>query len=337
MLALSAVVLFAQNQAVTLSIKYYDKQLYYTNSGDIYVQLTITNNSPDLYRFRLCEDRAFSVNFDTRFLNNKAVEDADVLLRRRSTSAQVFFRDVMLESGESFSFTENLRDFSKINSQGQYIVQASFYPEIYRASTVALDGSNNGMFLNIDGGSFAGSSKINSLSNMKPLVSNRLNLQIRPPVITDEDGIPTDLATATGAVLVRERLAPDDVVTWTLNARQRSQWEKFFLYLDLEAMIARDAGRQRQWRVESEEGRMRMMARYRNDLQSAKIDGDIASIPSEFKIERTLYGEDEGTVTVQEKFKYKDFTERKRYTYYLQRKDGIWNIVDYTVVNLGTE
>jgi hypothetical protein len=80
-----------------------------------------------------------------------------------------------------------------------------------------------------------------------------------------------------------------------------------------------------------------MLARYRQELQGAKIDGDISAIPYEFTIERTTYNADEGTVTVLEKFKTGDYTERKRYTYYLSRVDDIWTIVDYVVINLGTE
>jgi hypothetical protein len=96
--------------------------------------------------------------------------------------------------------------------------------------------------------------------------------------------------------------------------------------------------RQREWRAESEEGRQRLMARYRSDLQSAVIDGDISMIPTEFQVERTSYTANEGTVIVQEKFRVgTNYTERKRYTYYLQRKNDIWTIVDYTVLNLGTE
>jgi hypothetical protein len=143
----------------------------------------------------------------------------------------------------------------------------------------------------------------------------------------------------TNAILVRERLPPDEVVAYTLTARQRSQWEKFFLYLDLEAMVARDGSRRRQWLAESEEGRRRMVARYRGELQNAVVDGDIATIPTEFQIERTTYGAEEGTVVVLEKFQGSGaaYTEKKRYTYTLRRKDDIWTIVDYVVVNLGTE
>ena len=80
-----------------------------------------------------------------------------------------------------------------------------------------------------------------------------------------------------------------------------------------------------------------MIADYRQRLQSAVIDGDIAVIPTEFTMERTQYNNTEGTVTVLEKFRTGNFTERKRYTYFLRQKDSIWTIINYSVVNLGTE
>ena len=45
----------------------------------------------------------------------------------------------------------------------------------------------------------------------------------------------------------------------------------------------------------------------------------------------------EGSVTVIEWFKYPNFSEKKRYTYKVWQREGIWKIYDYTVVNLGTE
>jgi hypothetical protein len=169
------------------------------------------------------------------------------------------------------------------------------------------------------------------------LESQRLSLSIRPPVITGPDGTPVEMDVATNAVLARERLAPDQVVEYTITARQRSQWERFFLYLDLEAMLSRDAVRQRKWLTESEEGRRRMVDQYRQELRNPVTDETISVIPTSFIIERTQYGNFEGTVTVLQKFKSNNFTELKRYTYYLSLKDNIWSIVDYSVMNLGTE
>jgi hypothetical protein len=191
------------------------------------------------------------------------------------------------------------------------VVQARVYPELYHPAVIG--------------------------GRDTVLESNRLSLNIRPPAISGPDGIPLAMDVETGAVLVREKLPPDEVVAYTLTARQRSQWEKFFLYLDVEAMLSRDGGRRRQWLAESAEGRQRMAARYRLELQNAVVDGDIATIPTEFQIERTSYGAEEGTVVVLEKFSGGTYTERRRYTYTLRRRDDIWTIIDYTVVNLGTE
>jgi hypothetical protein len=238
------------------------------------------------------------------------VEAAERLIRKRTENRQVFFREVAVESGESFSFVEDIRDYASLNQSGSFVVQAKLYPELFRPGEGAA---------------------------AEILESNRLSLSLRPPVLPGPDGIPLEMDVATNALLVREKLPPDQVIDYILTARQKSQWEKYFLYMDLESMISRDPVRRRQWLAESEEGRQRMLARYRTELQNSVIDGDIAAIPMEFEIERTTYNNEEGTVIVLEKFRIGNYTERRRYTYYLRRRDDIWTVADYSVVNLGTE
>ncbi|MDR2536175.1 MAG: hypothetical protein LBD29_09120 [Treponema sp.] len=296
---------------VVFNIRYYDKRIYYVSDAPIYVQVTITNNSPAPFRFKLADERVFSIDFDVRTMTNRAVEPAAILIRKRSQQQQIYFRELTIESGESFSFVEDIRNYAELQQSGSFVVQAKMYPELYRET----------------GG----------IPNVRPLESNRISLSIRPPIIPGPDGLPVEMDVETNAVLVRQKLPPDEVVRYLLTARQKSQWEKFFLYLDLEAMLSRDAVRRRQWLAESEEGRLRMVARYRMEIQNATADDDIANIPIEFQIERTTYNEMEGSVTVQEKFRLGTIVERKRYTYHLQRKDDIWTIVDYMVNNLGTE
>jgi hypothetical protein len=296
---------------IEVSIRFFDKRVYYAEDVPILVQVSVANKGPGVYRFKLADDRAWSVDFDIRTVSNRAVESAAVLVRRRAAAAQVYFREISVESGESFSFIEDIRNYADLRQSGVFVIQARVYPELYHPAAPGL--------------------------NPPPLESNRLSLNIRPPAIPGPDGIPLAMDVETGAVLVREKLPPDEVVAYTLKARQKSQWEKFFLYLDLEALVSRDGSRRRQWLAESEEGRRRMIARYRTELQSAVVDGDIAVIPTEFLIERTAYGAEEGTVVALEKFRGGGYTEKKRYTYTLRRKDDIWTITDYTVVNLGTE
>jgi len=306
---------------ISFSIRYFDKRIYYLEQDPVYIQITLTNNSPAPYRFKLADERVFSVDFDVRTNSNRAVEAADYLIRKRSQSQQVYFREISIDSGESFSFVDDLRNYAAIRQSGSYVVQARIYPELFQ--TVE---SSTGI---IPGGTLAGTGQ--------PLESNRLALSVRPRSILGPDGVPLELDVETNAVLVREKLPPDQVVSYLLTARQKSQWEKFFLYLDLESMLSRDSYRKRQWNAESEEGRQRMIARYRDELKNSVADGDISLIPVNFTIERTVYSAAEGTVTVLEYFQAGTYTEKKRYTWYLEKKDDIWTIVDYSVVNLGTE
>jgi hypothetical protein len=311
---------------VDFSIRFFDRRIYYVESAPIYVQVTITNNSPSTYRFKLADERVFSIDFDIRTVSNRPLEPADSLVRKRTQNQRIFFREIAVESGESFSFVEDLREYVNLSQPGSFVVQARVYPELYRSF-----GTSSPAALN------ASSPAVQNAAPSPVLESNRLSLSLRPPAIPGPGGIPLEMDVATNAVLVRERLAPDQVVEYMLNARQKSQWEKFFLYLDLESMITRDGVRQRRWAAEGEEGRRRMLAQYRQELQGSVIDGDISVIPTEFTVERTQYNSAEGTVTVLEKFRTGTFTELKRYTYYLRQKDNIWTIVDYSVVNLGTE
>jgi hypothetical protein len=289
---------------VGLTIRYFDKRIYYVQKDPIFVQVTIANPGPAAYRFKLADDRAFSIDFDIRTMTNLTVNPADILIRRRSTNQQVFFREITVESGESFSFVEDLRNYAELNQSGSYVVQVRMYPELLRPELLRPE-----LFRTEQARTIALESPLR-----QPLESNRLNLNLRPAVLPGPGGVPLALDVETHAILTRDNLPPDQVVNYLLTARQKSQWEKFFLYLDLESMIIRDATRQRQWLAESEEGRRRMMARYRTELEAAVTDGDIATIPMEFQIERTQYSAEEGTVSVLEKFKTGNYIERKRYT-----------------------
>ncbi|MCL2138885.1 MAG: hypothetical protein FWH41_05075 [Treponema sp.] len=312
---MSAIGMYAAEPDIDMNIRFFDRRLYYAEDNPILIQITLSNNSPSTFRFKLADERIFSLDFDVRTLNNRQVEAADELIRKRAQYNRVYFREIAVEPGESFSFVEDLRAYANLNIAGAYIVRAKMYTELYRYGNVAvLPAGINGAVLESKG----------------------LSLNIRPPVVTGPDGLPVEMDTATGADLVRERLSPDKVVEYTIIARQKSQWEKFFLYLDLEEMLKQDAVRLRKWNNESGEGRKLMLDQFRSELRNTVVDGTISVIPDEFVIERTQYDSLEATVVVLKTFKYTNFSELKRYTYFLRQRDNIWSITDYSVVNLGT-
>jgi hypothetical protein len=311
------------SSGVDFNIRFFDRRIYYVEGDPIYVQITITNNNPSTYRFKLADERAFSLDFEALTMSNRSLEAADILIRKRTQSQQIFFREIAVESGESFSFVEDLRQYVNVNQPGSLVIKAYLYPELFRPEVGRLA---------------APKGSADTTTPAEILESKRLSLSIRPATVTGPDGIPLVMDTATGATLVRERLAPDQMVEFMLTARQKSQWEKFFLYLDLESMIqAQDSARGRKWLAASEEERRQIVDQYRLELQNSVTDGTISVIPSSFTIEQTEYNGFEGTVTVLERFKENNYTALKRYKYYIRLKDNIWTITDYSVLNLGTE
>ena len=132
-------------------------------------------------------------------------------------------------------------------------------------------------------------------------------------------------------------MSPDKVVEQTIIARQKSLWDQYFLYMDLEQMMLRNADTERRYRAASADERARLLESYKSDLMQNRIDHDVVAVPERFYIENTSYSQIDGTVTVLEWFKYPTYRERKRYVYKVRQRDGIWQIYDYNVTNLGTE
>ena len=300
-----------ESGGIDFNIRFFDRRIYYVNTDPILVQITIINNSAAPFRFKLADERAFSIDFDIRTMTNRALSASDTLTRRKAQTFHVFFRDILIETGESFSFIEDLRDYAKFDHAGSFRVRAKIYPELQReegrtAATI--------------------------------LESNYLALNLRPALIHDTDGLPIEMDIATGAALRREPMPPDEVVSYTIRARQESHWERFFLYIDLEAIISRDPVLRRRFQAENEEGRQQIVNEYRRNLQnSTGEDKNIVLIPTSFEIQNTEYSSNEGIVTLIARIRHRNHTEFSLYKYYLERRDNIWFIVSYTVESMGTQ
>ena len=72
------------------------------------------------------------------------------------------------------------------------------------------------------------------------------------------------------------------------------------------------------------------------ELKNKRVDNDILLVPSSFEILKTSYTQNEATVVVDEEFIFPDYTEFKKYTFYLHRYGAVWTIYNYEVRNLGT-
>lgn len=292
----------------SVSIKYHNRTLFYPgNSEDspILVHITIKNNGPETLRFKLADDRSFSLDFNAYTVKNTCLEQTEKLIENRTTSQIVYFREIALEQGEEYSFVENVKDFLKIEESAVYYLELFFYPELYKSNYISLK-------------------------------SNRLTLEIRPsPAVASSTYIPVKSETV--EILKPLDISPDKVVEQTIIARQKSLWDQYFLYMDIESMLQRNPSLKKRYASVSADERIRMIQSYKTDLMQSRIENDIIAVPEAFQIEKTAYSPTEGTVTVIEWFKYPNFSEKKRYTYKVRQREGYWQIYDYNVVNLGTE
>ena len=298
----------ADYKNASVSIKYYNRSIYYPgNDSDnpINVHITIKNNGSETLRFKLADDRTFSLDFKVFTVKNNQLEQTNEVIEKRTTNRTVYFREIALEQGEEYSFVENVKDYIKIPESSVYYLELNYYPELYKSKYLSLK-------------------------------SNRLTLEVRPsPSATASNFIPVEKSTV--EILQPQALSPDKIVEQTIIARQKSQWDQFFLYMDLESLLQKNPTLKRKYISSSAEERERMLVTYKADLMQSRIENDIISIPSEFTIVETRYNPTEGTVSVVEWFQYPNFKEKKNYVYKIRQREGIWQIYDYTVTNLGTE
>ena len=304
LLAVSSPFRAAAQDIQEFSIRFFDQKVYFL--GDpIQVEAVITNTGTDTLRFKVADNRFFNLDFDVRTPTNVGLDHARQFTIERNSDQPVFFRELSLEPGEKYGIVVDLTQYAAVADPGQYVLQATFFPELFRGQ------SSTGMR------------------------SNRLTLNVKPPVVTAEER--AVMEAETGALIARQALAPDEVVSWTIAARQKSQWERFFLYLDLESLMRKNPERDRVFRNSTEAQRRQMIDQYRRQLQQMSIQQDISVIPSSFAIQKTTYDATDGTVQALERFKYPDYTELKGYTYHLKKSDGYWIIWDYEIRNQGTE
>ena len=303
--------MFAQNndfENASVSIKYSNRTIYYPGDAEenpINIHVTIKNNGIETLRFKLADDRAFSLDFNAYTVKNQKLPQTDSNIEKRTTNQTVYFREISLEYGEEYSFIENLKDYLIIEDPSVYYLELTFYPELYKSKKIKL-------------------------------TSNRLTLEVRPsPSSSSSSYIPVKENSA--EILKPEYLSPDKVVEQTIVARQRSLWDQYFLYMDVESLLKRNKTLRNKYNTVSADERERMLLAFKADLMQSRIENDIISIPEKFQIVKTTYSPTEGTVEVLEWFKYPNFSEKKSYTYKLRQREGIWVIYDYVVVNLGTE
>ncbi len=295
---------FAVSEEVSVSIRFFDKEIYYPET-EIQIQVRIINNSLENFTFNSAEIRSFNFNFFVKTLTNISLQESNKYILSHRTNNPVFYRGITLLPGEEYAFVTDLDDYVEIEESGIYILQAKFYPEFQLGYSTQY------------------------------IESNKLTLSVRPsmniPVFKEQ------IDFETGEILELIAMPPDEVVRYTIEARLKSAWNKFFLYLDIKGLLLNHPDLKHKYNSISEEKQLALIEDYKTQLKNKRVDNDILLTPSSFEILKTSYTHNEATVVVNEEFIFPEYTELKKYTYYLHRFGNIWSIYNYDVRNLGTK
>ncbi|MCK7479657.1 MAG: hypothetical protein M0C28_21835 [Candidatus Moduliflexus flocculans] len=114
-----------------IAVRFFDKRIYYTDS-EVFLKITITNPSASPYRFKLAEERMFSLAFEARTPSNRLLDASDTYKRTIASGSPVFYREIALQPGEEYSFVEDLRRYVRMDEAGVYRVRVLFHPELLR-------------------------------------------------------------------------------------------------------------------------------------------------------------------------------------------------------------
>lgn len=300
---------------VKVQLSYWNKAVYYP--GDpVWLKIDIVNDSPQVYRFKVADQRVFNLNFRVTDLSNLQMENTKAYGSQKNKNVPAFFREVSLATGERFSIIENLVEYVDLGKPGAYRVYAQFFPE--------LDVSAGAYFM---------------------LSQNLLDLSIHPDL--SDRQVPAAFVYAKPELLPfedeslmmylkEESLAPDEVVDYIIRARQKREWDKFFSYMDLEKLLLQNSMEKRSYIQLSESDRRMRLAKFRETLKQEQDTSGILFFPTDFSIMKTEYTIDEAKVLVEELFDQRTYIEVKEFTYYLYRRDGVWFVYNYEVFNRGT-
>ncbi|HOJ64756.1 MAG TPA: hypothetical protein PLE45_10085 [Spirochaetota bacterium] len=296
-------------EGIKISIELANPKIYRVGD-EIILNINVYNPTNTEKSFLMAQDKKFSFDIEMVNMQNRAIDYKKEYIISVNRPQAIFNSLIRLGSLEGYSYQIALNDYFDINVPGQFYIKARFFPNLK---------------LNFMG----------TPSNNEAIISNQLTINIRPKDIKEEY-IAEIKSIEEEKKLYAEKKSPDEVVTYMLEARMNQEWEKFFLYLDLEKLIEQNSIFKDKIKKVDIEKKKEVIDSYKEYLKRNTID-EISYLPHSFKILKTEYTEGKGKVDVLIEFKYIDYIEKKYYTYFLSKKGNIWYIDSYQVMNLGTK
>ncbi|MEE1290985.1 MAG: hypothetical protein UHW86_08125 [Spirochaetota bacterium] len=290
------------SQPVSVNIEFTNPKIFKANE-DIYIDVKLSNKETTPYSSLMAQDKRYSFDFELISLQNKQQQHSADYSNFFNRVQPVFHSVVRLEENEGYTYRVLLNDYFDMNITGQYILKCIYYPEM----------------------------KLSNSPDNTAVKSNSITLNIRP-ADSDEQFIQEYIVAEKEKSLIMEKKSPDEVVDYMLNARINGEWEKFFLYIDLDKMICADITFGKRYKKADSDMQQEILKEYKEYLKKDKIN-EISYLPCKFEIIKTEYTAGSGKVDAFVMFKEHDYVDKKYYTYFLKKQDDKWKITNYTVSN----
>lgn len=292
----------AESHQPTINIEFTEPKIFRVKD-QIYIDVKILNKDDKPYSSLIAQDKRYSFDFELLSLQNRKLQHSTDYNNFFNRVQPIFNSMIRLEKNEGFTYRILLNDYYDMNLAGQYLIRCLYYPSL----------------------------KVN-YSSENTVKSNYITLNIKPASIHDRY-IEEKMEVEKEKQLFAEKKSPDEVVEYMLRARMNSEWEKFFLYMDLNQLILTNSTFKARYQKADSEKQLSILEEYKQYLKRNTIN-EISYLPHEFKIMKTEYSEGNAKVEVIIKFKELDYIDEKYYTYFLKKRDNKWFITNYTVFNL---
>ncbi|UCB44677.1 MAG: hypothetical protein JSV25_10710 [Spirochaetota bacterium] len=291
------------NSEVDVTIKFYNKQIYYMNSP-IVIEFQIVNQTVNPFLFISSYKKLYTFDFEIFTKTNRKVDHSkDWIINKRQYEA-VLSDEITLKENEIYGVRIDINDWFDFNEPGEYIVRGVFYPNLI------------------------------TNPERKIFSENELLIRLHPPYT--EDVREKERAEELKKVKA-ESFPPYEVVDLALQALMDKDYEIYFLYINFDKFILQFANAKDKYMDAHDIDKPLVIEEFKQYLEGKNQLEAIPysdTIPADYEIEETNIKKRDAQVKVLETFKYINLIEKKRYTYHLHLYGDKWFIESYDVVNI---
>ncbi len=296
-----------QTTDIGVSIKYYNKQMYFVNRP-IIVEFQIVNRGFPPYLFITSYNKMFTFDFEILTPTHQGVDHSREYTVRTTQFEPILNDEITLKNNEEYGVRIDISRWFDLNKPGEYLIKGVFYPHL----------------------------KTGADDDIRIYTENELFLTLNPPF---EKQVQQARELEEIKKMKAESLPPYDVIKALLQAIQARDYEKYFLFIKFDKFILQFSRAREKYIAAHDIDKPAVIEEFKLYLKGLNRLEEVPfseTIPADFDIEKTVIEKRNATVTVIETFKYLQLVEKKRYTYYLHLYGDKWLLESYSVVNIGS-